>query len=66
MQEFAVGSGHLGECHYIVHGGDGDVAAVEEGGPGGVRVDACAGIEAAEGGLAGGCCADGAGAKTCS
>jgi hypothetical protein len=64
--ELAVRGGHLGQCHGVVHGRDGDVAAVGDGGPGGVRVDAGAGIEAAEGGLASGGCADGSGSEACS
>ena len=65
MQQLAVGGGHLGECHSIIHGGDGNVATIEEGSPRCVGVDASTGIEAAEGGLAGGCGADGAGPKAC-
>ena len=37
----------------VVEGGDGDVAAVEDGVGAGIGVQATAGVEAAEGGLAG-------------
>ena len=33
VAEFEVGGCHLGECHGVVKGGDGDVTAVEDGGP---------------------------------
>lgn len=36
--EFGVGEGHLGKGEGVVEGGDGDVAAVEEGEGGGVGV----------------------------
>lgn len=63
--ELAIGGGHLSQGHGVVHGGDGDVAAVGDGGPGGVGVDARTGVEAPEGVLTGGGCADGFGAEAC-
>lgn len=64
MSELEVGLGHLGEGDEVVEGGHGDVAAVEDVGPGEVGVYSGAGVEATEGGLAGGGGADGAGAET--
>jgi hypothetical protein len=54
-------SGHLLQSNGIVDGCDGDVTAVEDGGPVGVGVYAGSGVEAPEGGLAGRGGADGAG-----
>lgn len=62
--QFEVGGGELLEGEGVVEGGEGDVAAVEDGGPGCVGVEAAAGVEAAEGGLARGGGADGAGAES--
>ena len=62
--EFEEGGGHLVQGEGVVEGGEGDVAAVEDAGPGCVGVEAAAGVEAAEGGLAGGGGADGAGAES--
>ena len=33
MPEFEIGGCHLGECHGVVEGSNGDVAAIENGGP---------------------------------
>ena len=65
MRQIRERLGHLAERQRVVDGCDGDVAAVEEGGPAGVGVDARAGVVAAGDGLAGGGCADGAGAEAC-
>ena len=56
--ERLVGGGHLVEGEGVVEGGEGHVAAVEDGERGAVGVEAAAGIKAAEGGLAGGGSAD--------
>jgi hypothetical protein len=66
MPELEVSGSHLRERDGVVERRDGDVAAVEDRGPGRVRVYACAGVEASEGGLACRGCADGAGAEACS
>ena len=62
-QELSVGGGHLVEGQGVVEGGDGDVAAVEDKGPGCVGVDAGAMVEGAVGCLAGGGVADSARAE---
>lgn len=59
------GLGHLLQGHGIVDGHDGDVAAVEDGRPVLVRVDARPGVEAPKGRLPGRGMANGAGAKPC-
>lgn len=64
MSELEIGLRHLGESDEVVEGGDGHVAAVEDTGPGEVGVQTGPRVEAAEGGLAGGSGADGAGAET--
>jgi hypothetical protein len=66
VTELEIGVCHLSKCHGIVERGDGDVAAVEDGGPGEVGVYSCSGIEAAEGVLTSRSSADSAGAETCS
>lgn len=66
MPELEVSGCHLGEGDGVIEGRYGNVAAVKDAGPAGVRVYACAGVEASEGGLSGGCGADGAGAEACS
>ena len=66
MTELEIGVCHLSKCHGIVERCDGDVAAVEDGGPGEVGVYSCSGIETAEGVLTSGSSADSAGAETCS
>lgn len=50
--EFEKGGGELLQGEGVVEGRERDVAAVEDGGPGCVGVEAAAGVEAAEGGLA--------------
>ena len=62
-EELRIGFLHLPEGELVVEGRDGDVAAVEDVGPGGVGVEARAVVEGAVGGLAGGGGAEGAGAE---
>lgn len=50
--EFEEGETHLVKCSSVVEGGDGDVAAVEDGVGGAEGIEAAAGVEASEGGLA--------------
>lgn len=57
--------GHLPQRDGIIHRYDGDVPAVEDGGPVLIRVDVGPGVEAAEGRLAGGGLPDGTGAESC-
>ncbi len=66
MTELEVGRCHLGECYGVVEGCYGDVAAVEDGSPGEVGIEACAGVEATEGSLAGRSGTYGTGAESCS
>jgi hypothetical protein len=53
VSELLERSGHLLQSNGVVDGRDGDVTAVEDGGPVGVGVYTGSGVEAAEGGLAG-------------
>ena len=59
-EELEESLGHLGEGECVVKGRHGYVAAVDNACPGGVRVDARAVVEAAEGVLPGGGSANGA------
>ena len=61
--EVGEGFGHLAQGEGVVEGGDGDVAAVDYGGPVLVGVDLGARVVAAEAGLAGGGGADSAGTE---
>jgi len=62
--ELGVGGRHLVQCQGVVEGRDGDVAAIEDLGPGLVRVNGRPVVEASETGLPGGGGADGAWAET--
>jgi hypothetical protein len=63
VAELVISGCHLGDGGGVVEGADGDVAAVEEGGPGGIGVYRAGWGETAEGGLAGAGGADGARAE---
>jgi hypothetical protein len=66
VTKLEIGFCHLSKCHGIVERCDWDIAAVEDGCPGEVRVYSCSGIETAEGVLTSGSSTDSAGAETCS
>jgi hypothetical protein len=66
VTKLEIGFCHLSKCHGIVERCDGDIAAVEDGGPGEVGVYSCSCIETAERVLACGSSADSAGAETSS
>lgn len=65
MSKVVVSFGHLPQCEGVVEGRDGDVAAVYDFCPLGVRIDAGPWVEASEAGLAGTGSSNGTRAKAC-